>query len=183
MSNAELGEITEDEPTPEEVEELGEEEGVDAEPDEAPAEAGGLPDWVVVPEGLKIPPGAEVIAMRFRAEWTAVPKKGERWCLTWPLTEAEESAALKRTRGDLFRSTPEMAKMTIRVIDGVKADWSAKIIGGVVSKGNVNRFWHEIGPKCRKMLVANYHRTHNLNEEQLQDFLLSCQRSLTAELG
>ena len=51
----------------------------------------GVPEWASIPPGFEIPPGKRCGWMLFRAEWTDAPAKGDRWCMMWPLSEAEQS--------------------------------------------------------------------------------------------
>lgn len=81
------------------------------------------------------------------------------------LSESEEKIAYKRSGGDSTRAIAELTKMSIRLIDGVKADRT-----GATGPGNVNIFWAEIGTKLRQMLQNYYLRTHTLSQEEQTDF-------------
>lgn len=138
----------------------------------------GVPEWATLPPGFQIPPGKRLGWMRFRAEWTEAPQKGDRWCLMWTLSEAEEKAAYKRCAGDSTRALLELAKATIRVVDGVKADRT-----GAPGPGNVNAFWAELGVKLRQMIQNYYLKTHTLSPEEQQDFFANCFVVTTAVAG
>lgn len=129
----------------------------------------GVPEWAALPPNFVIPPGKRCGWMLFRAEWTDAPTKGDRWVMMWPLSEAEEKLAYKRSGGESAKAIAELTKATIRVIDGVKADRT-----GASGPGNVNVFWAEIGTKLRQMLQNYYLKTHTLSAEEQQDFFANC---------
>lgn len=129
----------------------------------------GLPEFASLPPGFVIPPGKRCGWMLFRAAWTDAPEKGDRWCMMWPLSEAEEKNAYKRTAGEGHRSIAELTKASIRIIDGVKADRT-----GPMSVGSVNMFWAQMGVKCRQLMMNYYLKTHTLSPEEQQDFFGSC---------
>jgi len=129
-----------------------------------------IPDFVTFPSGFRVPPGKEVIVMVFRAKWTDRPERGDRWCLLWSLSDADEKLALKRTRGESARSIGELAKQSIRLIDGKRADWTKTLAEGY----DVDRFWDEIGAKCRQRVVDFYLKMHSLKAEELTDFFENC---------
>lgn len=104
--------------------------------------------------------------LRIKASWTNDPSGGDRWCTVWQITETEEKLAYNRARGDQHRAVTELAKATIRVIDGTKADWS----GDLFKKGSVAEFWGSIGPKGRLMIRNYYIRTHMVTDEETLDF-------------
>lgn len=129
------------------------------EPDESVSET---PEWAKLPPGLKLPKaGCTVAYLRVPAQWTTDPSKGDRWCCCWVIGETEERLAYQRARGDMHRSISELAKATIRVVDGNKADWS-----GTKKPGDVSEFWTAIGPKGRQMVRNYYVRTHTVSEEE-----------------
>lgn len=130
----------------------------------------GTPPWALVPSDLAMPQGKEVGFVMFRAEWTDFPKKGDRQCIIWSLTDNDEKNSIKRARGDRERAVSELAKGTIRAIDGRRVDWSGKEGGGV----DPNRFWNEIGPKCRQLLITSYLKTHALDAKEQDDFFTNC---------
>jgi hypothetical protein len=139
-----------------------------------------LPNWVEFPPGFKIPPNKQVAFMLFRARWTDRPDKGDRWCMMWPLSDAEEKLALRRTRGESSRSLSELAKQMIHLIDGKKADWSKS--PGPDSM-DVERFWNEIGGRCRQQITNLYVKTHTLSAEDQKDFIENCLVVRTATVG
>ncbi len=162
-----------------EVKELDEEEAAKAfeegddiqqeEPeDDDPLAAGGdVPEWATIPPGVKMPqPGVQIAFLRIPARWTTNPSKGDRWCMCAPIGETEERLAYNRARGDQVRSVHELAKATIRVIDGHKADWSADLN----KPGAVAAFWSGIGAKGRQVVRNYYQRTHTVSEEEALDF-------------
>ncbi len=138
-------------------------------PEVDPKDPNAIPDWVVLPPDLKVPPGKQLAFLLFRAKWTDKPSKGDRQVILWPLSDADEKLALKRTRGEAMRTLGELSKQMIRAIDGVKADWT-----GNASTGNVERLWDELGSKCRGLIQNYYAKTHQLAEEDKQDFFLNC---------
>lgn len=135
----------------------------------------GPPAWAPMPAGVKAPAGAQVMFVRFRAEWTATPSKGERSCICWPLTDHEEGIALMRCKGSSERAINELAKQMLRVVDGHVVDWS-----GEDSPGNVDEWWNEIGAKCRQLLVRMYTQMHVLDEAERADFFENCIELRTA---
>ena len=145
---------------------------------ENPPDPNAMPPWVQVPPGLTFPVGKTIGFLRFRAVNTDRPEKGDRQIIIWGLTDAEEKLALKATRGESARTVTEMAKRTIRAIDGVRADWSGK-----QGPGNVDRFWDEVGPKYRPLVINAYMKTHVLSREETADFFLECQHFMSAVPG
>jgi hypothetical protein len=134
-----------------------------------PPDENAVPTWAKIPPDLVFPKGKQVGFVLFRAEWTDRPDLGDRMILTWGLTDAEEKLAIKATRGESGRTLSESAKRTIRAIDGVRADWTGK-----VGPGNVDRFWNEVGPKCRPLIINAYWKTHSLTQEETADFFVNC---------
>lgn len=133
------------------------------------ARAGGAPPWAKIPAGFKFPRGRQVAFLRFRAEWTDTPWKGDRQAIVWTLTDADEKVALGRATGDVNRAASELSKQMLRAIDGHEVDW-----GGTPGPGNVDRWWTEIGGKCRQILVRVYTQLHVLSEEERADFFENC---------
>jgi hypothetical protein len=163
------------EPPPEE--DLGDDgEGYENPPDEAdedaPAEASpmGRPGWVVWPEDLKAPRGKIVTFMRFRAAWTDTPEKGDRQCIMWNLNYADEKLAGKRAKGDAQLTLKEMAKAMVRAVDGARADFT----GDRRKPGSIDRWWDEIGLKCRTLVTSHFMKMHNLGDEERIDFFANC---------
>jgi hypothetical protein len=142
---------------------------------EDPKDPNAIPPWLVFPEDPKwrIPPYKQIGIMKFKKEWCEDPSKGDRVCILWSLTDAEEKLASKRTRGDNLRTLAELSKMTIRACGTAgqplaMADWTGKM-----SAGNIDRFWNEIGPKCRVLVTNYYYRTHSLTTEETADFFVN----------
>ena len=133
---------------------------------------------VKVPSSLVIPPWKQIGYFMFRPGLTERPDLGDRTCVTWQLSVADERLAKQRTRGDSSRTYEELAKQTIRCMDGVKADWTGK--GG---KGNVARFWEEIGPKARTFIINSYLQTHTPTAAETEDFFLNCTTYKTSVVG
>ena len=75
----------------------------DPEEGEAPAGPKVIPNWAVFPEGVKLPVGWQVWCLRFPGNLTNTPGKGDRTCILWNLSEADEKHAAKRARGDGMR--------------------------------------------------------------------------------
>jgi hypothetical protein len=168
MKQMNTSKLTEEEAA--EMEEGPEEEQVEDNELRAPAaEQPEIPDWVKVPHGFKIPPGRTVSFLRFRADWTDTPGKGERQCVLWNLTGADEKLAVTRSRGDTMRLASELAKQTIRAIDGQKSNWSGDGKGG-----SVDVWWDAIGAKCRQLLITQFSKTHSLTEGERADFFEHC---------
>lgn len=164
--------------TDEEAAEIADEaDDAEAPPEAPPVNEHEIPPWAKVPATLKMPVGRQVQFLKFKAEWTDTPTKGERQCIVWNLTDADEKLALKRARGDGSRALAELAKQTIRAIDGVKTDWTR----GDLS--NVNKWWDEIGAGCRQLVQAIYHKNHNLSLEDQADFFANCVAVRTVAAG
>lgn len=134
-----------------------------------PPDPDALPEWAKVPSGLALPPGKQIGFMMFKAEWTDRPHGGDRVIVMWGLTVADERLARAATRGDSTRSYEELAKRMIRSVDGHRADWTGK-----QGPGSINRFWDEVGPKCRPLIINAYLKTHSLGAEETADFFLNC---------
>lgn len=135
-----------------------------------PTAEDSIPEWATVPANLSPPPGVTMGFLRFKAEWTRVPSKGDRVCIVWSLTDLDERLAFSRVRDNFQTAVNEMAKQMIRAVDGVKVDWNAK--SG--EPGNLEDFWRDIGPKCRSKVVQYYNRTHMMTAAETADFLESC---------
>lgn len=153
---------------------VGAVEDLDDEDDEVePAKP--LPDWATLPEGLVVPQGWQVWVVRFRAQLTNTPGKGDRKAILWNLSESDEKHAAKRARGDGMRVIDECAKQMIRAVDGVRADWS-----GASGPGSITTFWSEIGGKCRHQIKSLYLKTHTMTPQENADFFEHCVAVRTA---
>ena len=124
------------------------------------------PEWAIVPPKLVIPRGRTIYYFRFYPEWTDRADKGERQCIVWSLSMADELFAFKRARGDSFRVGIELAMASVRAIDGVAAD---------PNRSNVSKWFDEIGARCRQMIQSHYMKTHSLTDEDKIRFFASCQ--------
>jgi hypothetical protein len=128
--------------------------------------ANAAPPWAAMPPNVKLPrQGCSVAFIRIPAAWTSNPSAGDRWCCCWAIGETEEKLAYTRSRNDMQRALVELAKATIRVVDGARADWSGK-----PGPGSVQEFWTAIGPKGRHMIRNYYVRTHTVTDEEVLDF-------------
>lgn len=136
-------------------------------------EKGDIPDWVVFPNDghFKIPQGEDLLILRFRAQWVkgGARHKGDRVCIMWAISAAEEKVAIMRARGEQGLVLRELAKQAVRSVDAHTADWT-----GTRPGGNVDRFFDEIGPKCRPIVVTCYNKLHSMSSEDLVDFFNEC---------
>lgn len=142
------------------------------------SEVEGVPEWATLPLGFKIPPGKRLGWMKFLAEWTDTPQKGDRWIMMWNLSESEEKVAYKKAGGETQRAIAELAKATLRVIDGVKADRT-----GASGPGNVAILWAELGTGLRQIVMNYYLKTHTLSPEAQQLFFANFFVVTTAAAG
>jgi len=134
------------------------------------APAGEYPDWVRMPPNLMLPSkGRQIQFVRFRAGWTDLPDKGDRQCICWTLSDADERVAISRSMGEDHRVVTELTKRMIRAIDGIAVDES-----GINLAASVDTFWFEIGQKCRNQLTRLYSRLHSLSQEEMRDFFENC---------
>ena len=133
------------------------------------SKVGGAPAWAKIPSDLKFPRGRQVAFLRFRQEWTDTPASGERQCIVWSLTDADEKMALSRAMGDAARAASELTKQMLRSVDGFVADWS-----GAPSPANIDTWWRDIGARCRQMLIRIYTQLHVLSEDERKDFFENC---------
>lgn len=140
-------------------------------PKEGAVNPAGAPPWCPLPPDFRIPVGKNVTFMRFRADWTDAPAMGERTVVVWPLTDTEMLLANQLARNDDNRTLEEMAKMSIRCIDGKHPDRTGNPAVGTIA---VNTFWTQIGEKCRRQIKVNHVKTHTLTTEEQLDFFTSC---------
>lgn len=166
----------EDDPTEE-----GEQEGVAEEPGANPVfripEAkpngtpGAIPSWAAgkIPK-MRLPRGVDVLVIRIPKGWTPLRQKGDRILVLWELSEGDEKMAFGRGQGDAVRATSELAKQTIRAVDGHAADWS----GDQAHPGCVDRVWREIGAKGRNHLIRLSSQLNHPSTEQVKDFFENC---------
>jgi hypothetical protein len=132
-------------------------------------EGAGAPGWANIPSDFNPPKGGQVIFLKFKAEWTCQPSKGDRQVICWPLTVRDEYNALQRAKGELLKTVDEMSKQMVRFIDGKPVDWT-----GSDQDASIDNFWREVGPRCRNLLHRVYTQTHTLNDEEHADFFENC---------
>jgi len=130
-----------------------------------------LPNWAdtAIPSTLKIPSGRTVVVMKFRAEWTDTPHKGDRTCVLWNLSCGDIKIANERGGDNGFNTMIERAKKMVRAIDGLEVDYS-----GRNPAANLQTWWTEIGEKCRVLIQSHYSRSHSLDTAERIDFLAHC---------
>ena len=145
--------------------------GGDPPEDEAAPEedTSDIPEWVVLPDGFKMPLGRRVTFVKIYAAMTDTPAKGDRQCILWNLTEADEKLAIKRTRGEGIRVMDEFTKQMIRAIDGKTVDWT-----GNAGPRSPNTFWNDIGGKYRQQLKNVYAKNHSMDTAEMVDFFSNC---------
>jgi hypothetical protein len=141
----------------------------------------GVPAWAKVPEGFAFPAGWTVWFIRFPARMTNRPRGGERQCIVWNLSEADEKRASRAARGDGLRIIDEMTKATIRSIDGQRIKLGPSVAAAAVGQSgedagfaNVTTFWTEIGGKCRHQLKSLYLKNHVMEAAENADFFENC---------
>jgi hypothetical protein len=130
---------------------------------------GAVPAWVKVPPDLKIPRNKQVIYLRFRADMTDTPAKGERQAIIWSNNLGDQKLAIMRSDRDPNKMAEQMAKQMIRSVDGVAADWT-----GEPGIGNIDVWWDAIGPKCRSILDRLFVQLHVAKQTELTDFFENC---------
>lgn len=135
-----------------------------------------LPAWVKVPPAqptdgtapfaLPRGKGKQIIAVKIPAAFTDYPEKGDRQCIMWSMTLADERTALRRAQGRRELLAQEFTMQMIRAIDGMSVDWTRRH-----RAADPLHFYDEIGPKMRAKLENIYQVQHNLTEmEQLRFF-------------
>lgn len=139
------------------------------------AQGDEVPDWAVVPQHLKVPRGKQVVFLRFPAELTDAPEKGERQCIVWTLSDGEEKIAADRCEGKANRAPSEYSKQMIRAIDGAVVDWSKPR-----GPGSIDEFWREVGPKVRNILMRVYTQLHLASDDEVTNFFEQCVAVRTA---
>ena len=133
--------------------------------DEAP------PEWAQVPgDGFKLPPdGKEVLYIKIPGSLTDYKGKGDRQCIMWNLTYADEKNALKRCFNDPMRTTDEMTRQMIRAIDGRRVNWASP-----ASPDGIDRWWDEIGIRARMLLKGIFVKRTSASQEERLDFFGNC---------
>jgi hypothetical protein len=131
-----------------------------------------IPDWVVLPDGFELPAVPDICFMRFRSKWTRAPQLGDRVIVLWPLTFADERLATKRAQGDSSLIVTYQALQCVRLIDGMRADWTGRPKPGI--SYSTMKFVDEVGKKCRHMVENYYAKVHMLDGDELADFFGNC---------
>jgi len=149
-----------------------------------PDETNDLPSWALpLPDGVVLPKGRQIYAMRFRAKLTDTPKMGDRYCLLWSLTEADEKFAYGRVRNVPAMTMNELSKQMIRVFGFVRvsetgkehADGSAAAPDWAETNGQkILAFWNDIGAKCRTQVKNGYAKLHTMEVDEVIDFFTKC---------
>lgn len=137
------------------------------------------PPWALVPADAgarKMPKKIPVSFFRFRAEWTDTPEKGDRQCVIWNLAVGDEKVAAHRA-GDTNSITSELAKQTVRAVDGAWADYGTPRS----TPYGIDTFWDDIGYKCRQLVINYWVKTHSLTPTEKVDFLANCQAVRVAQ--
>jgi hypothetical protein len=135
--------------------------------------AAAFPSWVQVPPGIVFPPGRRIVAMKFKAKWTDTPKKGDRQCILWPLSENDEKLAYQRVSVSAMAMN-ELSKQMVRVVDGKIITW------GDGTESDITVWWNEIGAACRTLIKNAYAKLHTLEAGDLADFFTTCQHVRSA---
>jgi len=135
-----------------------------------PKTALAAPPWAKVPPApFRFPRGVEVAFVRIRGELTAARQKGDRVLIIWGLSDGDEKLAVMRSMSDSNRVITEMAKQTIRAVDGHPADWTGK-----PGPGNIDQVWRELGGKGRGQIVRLYTQLHVFDAAEQADFFENC---------
>lgn len=137
------------------------------------------PDWARIPtqgtdgKPWRFPRGVEVFFVRIRGNLTAARQKGDRILVVWGCSDGDEKLAVQRAMADSNRAITELAKQTIRAVDGHAADWSGK-----PGPGNVDQLWRELGGKGRGQVVRLYTQLHVYDAAEQADFFENCVASV-----
>jgi len=132
------------------------------------------PAWAVLPKQVKPKPGTRMECFKFEAEHTE--DQQEHWCIVWPLKDKEQANAYKNTAGTAERAIAELAKMGLRVVDGLPARWDVT----PATSGSIMGFWNVIGAKGRQMLQEWYAKAHAFSKEERKVFFARCYGSKRA---
>jgi hypothetical protein len=132
-------------------------------------DASGVPDWVIVPPGMKLPRSKQVVFLRFRPGMTDTPAKGERQAIVWSNNLGDQRLAIMRADKDPNVMPEQLAKQMIRVVDGKPVDWT-----GEAGAANIDAWWEEIGPKCRSVIDRLFVQLHVASQDELKDFFENC---------
>lgn len=131
-------------------------------------------DLGMLPASFASPKGKTPAFMKFPADMTETPWKGDRYCVLWTLSYADEKRAIARSGGQPGGMIPEMTQGMIRVIDGKWTAMSGRTPTAAERFEKVSVFWEEIGPGCRQVLETFYINQHNLSMEQKARFFTEC---------
>jgi hypothetical protein len=144
-----------------------------------PRTANTAPDWARIPtqgtdgKPFRFPRGVEVFFVRVRSHLTAARQKGDRILIVWGLSDGDEKLAFQRSLSDSNRAITELAKQTIRAVDGNAASWD-----GRPGPGSVDQLWRELGGKGRGQLVRLYTQLHVYDQSEQADFFENCVASV-----
>jgi hypothetical protein len=144
-----------------------------------PRPSNTAPDWAKIPtvgvdgKPFRFPRGVEVFFVRIRGHLTAARQKGDRILVIWGLSDGDEKLAFQRSISDSNRAITELAKQSVRAIDGHAASWD-----GRPGPGNVDQLWREIGGKGRGQLVRLYSQLHVYDAAEQADFFENCVASV-----
>lgn len=144
-------------------------------------QGGGGPEWA---KGAGFPSGIAVYFALLPVAWMRrcepgvgtdvtfpMPGDGEarphrcRQVIYWELSLGDQQAAYKRAMGDVNLATEYLARGMIRAVDGRPV-----VTGNPVHPDSIERFWADIGPRCRSLLMRQYSILHNFQEAELLTF-------------
>ncbi len=129
------------------------------------------PKGFKIPKDMVFPRGIDVLFITLPASITAYSGKGDRQVVLWPLTDADEKLAISRSMANAARAGTELAKQMIRAIDGERINWT----GDPSQPGaDIDRAWHEFGPKGRNLLQRLFNQMHAMTEDELVHFFEHC---------
>jgi hypothetical protein len=150
-----------------------------AEDEDDEADVTKLPAWArdAIPPDLKIPKGETVYVMRFLAPWTK-SKTVDRTCVLWSLSIGDEKLANQRGGDNSQNTLLELAKQMVRAIDGHRIDYT-----GRKPEASIDKWWNDIGRKCRTLIVSTFIRMHSLSDDERAYFLAHCVAARTLFVG
>lgn len=134
-----------------------------------------VPEWAKIPataadgSPFRFPKGRKVFFLRFRANLTSVPGRGERQAILWEMSPGDLEFARTRSQGDRMKMVDQMTLQCIRAIDGLAVDWAT---GGAVN--NPVQFWAEVGQGYRTLIQTLASQVNMLNAAETRDFLENC---------
>ena len=149
---------------------------------------GGKAEW---PKGCGFPRGVKVYFARLPVAWmrrkdggaeSVMSLNGEeprphlvRQVIFWELDIGDTRLAFRRAQGDVNQASEELARQMIRAVDGRPV-----VTGNPLHPDSIERFWQDIGPRCRSMMQRLYSMLHHLGEREATDFFASCLAVRTA---